>query len=57
MKRIPGFAAPRSKPDALVEMLFNGEVACDGVVETFRFVGHPRARRCYAWSFEEKGET
>jgi len=38
--------------------LFNGEVAWDGVVETFRLVNHPKAQRCYAWSYEdEKGET
>jgi hypothetical protein len=38
--------------------LFNGEVAWDGVVETFELGGHPKAKRCHAWSFDdEKGET
>jgi hypothetical protein len=37
--------------------LFNGEVAWDGVVEAFDIQGHPKARRCYAWSYEEGGET
>ena len=37
--------------------LFNGEVAWDGVVEAFDIQGHPKARRCYAWSYEENGET
>ena len=37
--------------------LFNGEVAWDGVVETFALTGHPKAKRCHAWSFEENGET
>ena len=37
--------------------LFNGEVAWDGVVETFELGGHPKAKRCHAWSYDEKGET
>ena len=34
-----------------------GEVAWDGVVKSFRLVGHPKAQRCYAWSYEKNGET
>ena len=26
-------------------------------VEAFDIQGHPKARRCYAWSYEEGGET
>lgn len=37
--------------------LFRGEVAWDGVVETFEITGHPKAKRCHAWSYEENGET
>ena len=37
--------------------LFRGEVAWDGIVETFNIEGHPKAKRCYAWSFLENGET
>lgn len=37
--------------------LFRGEVAWDGVVETFDLTGHPKAKRCHAWSYEDKGET
>jgi len=38
--------------------LFNGEVAWDGVVETFELGGHPKAKRCHAWSYQDdKGET
>lgn len=33
--------------------LFQGEVAWDGVVETFDITGHPKAKRCYAWSYRE----
>lgn len=36
--------------------LFHGEVAWDGVVETFEIEGHPKAKRCYAWSFFKNGE-
>jgi hypothetical protein len=36
--------------------LFRGEVAWDGVVETFELAGHPRAKRCYAWSYVENDE-
>lgn len=36
--------------------LFHGEVAWDGVVEAFEITGHPRAKRCYAWSYPENGE-
>lgn len=36
--------------------LFRGEVAWDGVVETFAIEGHPKAKRCYAWSFSKNGE-
>ena len=27
------------------------------MVETFEVAGHPKAKRCHAWSFEEGGET
>ncbi len=36
--------------------LFRDEVAWDGVVETFELKGHPKAKRCHAWAYEEKGE-
>jgi len=36
--------------------LFRGEVAWDGVVETFDIEGHPKAKRCYAWSLLENGQ-
>ena len=40
----------------LVVEMFRGKVAWDGVVETFDLTGHPKAKRCHAWSFEEGGE-
>lgn len=39
----------------VVELL-NGEVAWDGVVETFELTGHPEAKYCYAWSCMKKDE-
>jgi hypothetical protein len=32
-------------------------VAWDGVVETFELGGHPKAKRCHAWSYDEDGGT
>jgi hypothetical protein len=40
----------------LVIDLFGEEVAWDGVVDTFDIEGHPKAKRCYAWSFVQDGE-
>jgi hypothetical protein len=37
--------------------LFRGQVAWDGVLETFAIEGHPKAKRCYVWSFVKNGET
>ena len=42
-----------SKP---VIELFRGKVVWDGVVEAFELAGHPHAKRCYAWSYVDKGE-
>jgi len=44
----------RSEP---VVDLFRGEVAWDGIVETFGIEGNPKAKRCYAWSFLQDGEA
>jgi hypothetical protein len=30
---------------------FNGEIVWDGEVQTFDLVGHPKAKRAYAWSY------
>lgn len=29
---------------------FQGQVVWDGTVEVFDLIGHPSAKRCYAWS-------
>jgi hypothetical protein len=33
-----------------VHEVFRGETAWRGVVEVFDLTGHPKAKRCYAWS-------
>ena len=44
----------RSVP--VIEMFWH-KAAWDGVVEVFRLSGHPKAKRCYAWSFTEAQAT
>lgn len=34
-----------------VREMFRGEVAWEGDVETFELIGHPKAKRAYAWSY------
>jgi hypothetical protein len=41
--------------ERVIEML-QGKVGWQGIVEVFEITGHPHAKRCYAWSFIEKGE-
>jgi hypothetical protein len=31
---------------------FEGKIAWDGDVEVFALIGHPKAKRCYAWGVE-----
>jgi hypothetical protein len=40
----------------VVEM-FGPQTAWEGVVEAFALSGHPKAKRCYAWSYPDAGET
>lgn len=40
----------------VVEM-FGKQTVWEGVVEVFKITGHAKARRCYAWSYQDKGET
>ncbi len=34
----------------LVKEQFQGQVAWEGEVEVFSIAGHPRAKKCFAWS-------
>jgi hypothetical protein len=52
---IHGCKARHVASEPVIE-LFRDEVAWDGIVETFELTGHPRAKRCHAWSYDEKGE-
>ena len=38
-----------------VEERFRGEVAWQGRVEVFELTGHPKAKRCYAWGYDDNG--
>ena len=31
--------------------MFGDKTVWEGVVESFAITGHPKAKRCYAWSF------
>jgi hypothetical protein len=48
---------PRYVKSVPVREVFNGLVAWEGVVEVFDLIDHPRAKRCYAWSFEDGKQT
>ena len=45
----------RAEHVASTPVVVGGPRRWEGVVETFELVGHPEARRCYAWSSIEKG--
>jgi hypothetical protein len=36
---------------------FQKQTVWVGVVESFAIAGHPRAKRCYAWNYQNNGET
>lgn len=36
-----------------VREVFNKLVAWEGVVEVYEITGHPKAKRCYAWSYRD----
>jgi hypothetical protein len=39
-----------------VKEVFQGQTAWEGVVEVFDLIGHPKAKRCYAWTYGEPEE-
>jgi hypothetical protein len=39
-----------------VKEVFSGQTVWEGDVEVFNLVGHPKAKRCYGWSFGEPEE-
>jgi hypothetical protein len=38
-----------------IKEVFEGETVWEGVVQVFDLIGHPKATRCYAWSYGLKG--
>jgi hypothetical protein len=38
-----------------VHETFQGQTVWDGTVEVFELVGHPKAKRAYAWSYATEG--
>ena len=42
---------------ALIVEKFNKQTVWEGIVESFALTGHPKAKRCYAWSYQDNGET
>ena len=36
---------------------FRKQIVWEGVVESFTLTGHPNVTRCYAWGFQDKGES
>ena len=36
-----------------VKEVFEGQTAWEGTVEVFHLVGHPQAKRAYAWTYRE----
>ncbi|HTS16368.1 MAG TPA: hypothetical protein VMP11_02235 [Verrucomicrobiae bacterium] len=48
--------AQHEKSAPVLEM-FGDKTAWEGVVESFAITGHPKAKRCYAWSFKDGPET
>ena len=54
IQHMHGCACRYIKTVPICEM-FQGKVAWDGSVEVFDLAGHPKARQCYAWGFQEDG--
>jgi hypothetical protein len=40
-----------------VKEIFEGQTARQGTVEVFDLIGHPKAKRAYAWSYHDGDQT
>jgi hypothetical protein len=40
-----------------VKEIFEGQTAWQGTVEVFDLIGHPKAKRAYAWSYHDGDQT
>jgi hypothetical protein len=55
VETMPKCTARRVEPKPVIE-LFQGKVACDGVIEAFEHTGYPHTKPCYAGMYVDKGE-
>jgi hypothetical protein len=51
-----GCKATHERSSVVVER-FKKQTVWEGVVESFALTGHPKAKRAYAWSYQDNGET
>jgi hypothetical protein len=51
-----GCKATHERSSVVVER-FKKQTVWEGVVESFALTGHTKAKRCYAWSYQDNGET
>jgi len=56
IETMQGCKATHERSAVIVEK-FHGKTVWEGVVESFALSGHPKAKRCYAWSYQDKGGT
>ena len=47
----------RHESSTPIRETFRKETVWEGVVESFALADHPKAKRCYGWSFQDNGET
>lgn len=51
-----GCKAAHEQSIPVIEM-FGKETVWEGVVEAFALTGHPKAKRCYGWRYQDGPET
>jgi hypothetical protein len=55
IREVHGCEAKHAATTAVTDF-FRGKVAWQGEVETFDLVGHLKAKRAYAWGYEDGGK-
>src|SRR3977135_2922691 len=50
IRRLHGCEAEYAGRDDVIEDIEGDDLYWSGYVEIFRLIGHPQAKRCYAWS-------
>ena len=53
IKRLYGLDSAHVSTTPIVET-FGGKIVWQGDVETFSIRGHPKAKRCFAWSYQDE---